>query len=77
MQNWFVYIYYKAQIMQEIYDCVSTQWASRFLWLKINISPKYIISRMLIFLSNEIGIFSNFLNTLGAGSSPKHKHMNS
>ena len=24
MQNWFVYIYYKAQIMQEIYDCVST-----------------------------------------------------
>ena len=52
-------------------------WASHFLWLKINISPKYIISLMLIFLWNEIGIFSNFLNTFCAGPSPKHTHLNS
>ena len=32
---------------------------------------------LLIFLRREIEIFNNFVNTLGAGHSPEHWHMNS
>ena len=39
--------------------------ASRIVWLKINISSKYIIALMLIFIRREIEIFNNYVNTLG------------
>ena len=41
-------------------------WASRIVWLKINLSSKYIITLILIFLRRKIGISITFVNALGA-----------
>ena len=67
-------LYYKAPILQEIYGDVSTMCASRIVLFKINMSSKYIITLMLIFLRSEIKIFNNFVNT--CQSSLKQSYMN-
>ena len=78
----FIYVYlslcfFMPKFCKRYMTVSRLMWASRIVWLKINISSKYIITLILIFLRREIGIFNNFVNTLGAGPSPKHRHMNS